>query len=215
LLYEKAGRKEQAAAHLATSLPLWESLCAQNDVRAPAWRHSFADDGLRLGVLLRGFGREAEALPVLEQSVKNWREIASDGSVQTRQSLAQALFHFGAAHSHVGHSEDAARAFREAGDLYERLCEECPSAPNFRSALATTQHALGNALSTCGQLEAAVSAYRRARALRAERAQAEPSNVHYQSELAGTEHRLSEAIERLESRATLPRQQATGLPASP
>jgi serine/threonine protein kinase len=205
LLYQNAGRTEQALAHFETSVPMWEKLSVLNDVRAAVWRRTLADDALQLGVILRGLGREAEALPVLEQSEKIWREIAGDRSVSARRFLAQASFQRGAAHSHVGHSEDAVRAFRQAADLYEGLCAECPSAVNFRVSLGTAQHVLGKALSECGQIEAAVSAFRHARDIRAALAHDEPNNARYKSDLAGTEQRLAEAIEHFRKVTTQPR----------
>jgi tetratricopeptide (TPR) repeat protein len=108
----------------------------------PGTSHHLATALSNLGGMLDGAGRPAEAVPVLEQSVR-FRRIFAGKSQEFVADLAASLGNLGRAFSACGLREKATEALGESVESYRGLVEG--GASEHRAALASSLNSLGNA----------------------------------------------------------------------
>ena len=101
------------------------------------------------GLTLAQLGRPEEALPVLQQAVAAYQELAEANPGRYRADLASSLAGLGVGLSETGRAAEALAATQEATDLYRVLSAASPD--KFEPDLAATLANLGTRLSEVGR----------------------------------------------------------------
>lgn len=129
-----------------------------------------------------------------------YRELTSEKSdaPTTRARIAHAAFRVGLIEERLGRTQEAATAFGEARDLYQKLVEDSPDALPFQQQLALCFNNLGNAASDLGTTDQAESNYREAIRIQQRIAGGPLRSVpEYQSNLALSHNNLGALLRKL------------------
>ena len=148
-----------AQAHLAATLRVYRSLPADAD---PAM---VAEWSYKAGILLFQSGRPGDALPVTEEAVAIYRDLAAADPDRYRSNLAGSLSNLGIWFAELGRPADALPVTEEAVAIYRDLAAADPD--RYHSNLAGCLTNLGVTFSALGRLadalpvtEEAVTIYR-------------------------------------------------------
>ncbi|MGV9778331.1 tetratricopeptide repeat protein, partial [Streptosporangium sp. NPDC003464] len=133
-----------------------------------------------LGIHLSELGRPAEALPVTQEAVAIYRELAEAYPDRYRPGLAASLTNLGVRFSALGHPAEALPAEQEAVAIYRELAEAYPD--RYRPDLATSLTNLGTSFSELGHPAEALPVTQEAVAIYRELTQAYPDR--YRPDLA-------------------------------
>jgi hypothetical protein len=109
-----------------------------------------------LGVWFSALGRPADALPVTEEAVATYRELAAASADRYRPDLASALGNLGVRFSALGRPADALPVTEEAVAIYRELAAASPD--RYRPDLAQSLTSLGEALTALDRTAAADAA---------------------------------------------------------
>ena len=135
-----------------------------------------------LGVRLSAVGRPADALPVSEEAVNMYRELAAASPDRYRPDLASSLTNLGNRFSELGRPADALPVTEEAVTMYRELAAASPD--RYRPDLARSLTNLGIGLSALGRPADALPVTEEAVAIYRELAAASPDR--YRPDLASS-----------------------------
>jgi tetratricopeptide (TPR) repeat protein len=170
-----------AQADLAVTL----RICSE--LPSGAERDTIARWSLRTGRRLWQVGRLAEALPVTEEAVEIFRELAAATPDRFRPDLAESLVRLGVRFSELGRPADALRVTEEAVEIFRELAAATPD--RFRPDLAESLNNLGVMFSELGRFADALRPAQQAVAIFRELASAMPDR--YRTDLARSLNNLS------------------------
>ncbi|WP_433498494.1 tetratricopeptide repeat protein [Sphaerimonospora sp. CA-214678] len=176
-----------AEANAALAQRLLDSIPPDADVGERASRLS------TLGIHLSELGRPADALPVTEEAVAIYRELAVIYPDRYRPDLAGALNNLGGRFSELGRPAHALPVTEEAVAIHRELAQTYPD--RYRPDLAGSLHNLGTTLSELGRPAHALPVTEEAVAIYRELADIYPDR--YRPDLAGALNNLGTTLSEL------------------
>jgi serine/threonine protein kinase len=149
-----------------------------------------------LGLLLRDFGRPADAAESYRRAIHLGEKLVSEFPYvpDYARALALSLDDLAQLGGFTDNPSEIEQLFRRAIELGEKLAAGSPTVPLYKYRLAGTWSNFGNYCVDRGKLSEAVSDYRRAISLLEELVAALPSSIDYQTRLTMIRNNLADTL---------------------
>ncbi len=193
LIYLRAGRLDEAEAHLRSALDMQRKLAGSRPDDA-AVRSGLALGYSNLGMVLGQSGQLNDARACL-QTALDLQSSAASPSVQMRGDLAATYNQLGFLSSSKSVAE-AKTAYRHASDEFERLAKDEPHVLRWQAQLATTLNNLAALAAQAERLDDAEADYRRAVEIQRQLTSRAPQVVAYLRDLSVSQNNLGYLLSR-------------------
>jgi serine/threonine-protein kinase len=190
LFFVERERRETVAQRQRTQTALDESALQRQRTRE-------ALDEMTSGATSDWLATQKALLPqqkqFLERALAYYQEFAKESADDQagRVLLAKARFRVASMLDRLGRNVDAEPYYRDAVAVWKSLCDECPTASEYRRDLAASHNNLGTMLSRQGKKADAATAYNAAIAIREILVRDEPAAAEYQNDLAASYNNLA------------------------